>query len=91
MNLWTYSLGEISFGNLPGIPNADRGTYIFVAEMSEPEIRSVSILPPGQSEDVGSPHYADQREMAGSWRFKRMGYRRERLEAAYAAENRSIN
>lgn len=91
MNLWTYSLGEIPFGNLPGIPKADRGTYIFVAEMSKPEIRSVSILPPGQSEDVGSPHYADQREMAGSWRFKRMGYSRERLEAAYAAENRPTN
>jgi penicillin G amidase len=85
MNLWRYSQGDIDFRSLPAIPGANRGTYIQVIEVSKPTFRSESILPPGQSESPGSPHYGDQREMAGYWRFKPMIYKREQLEKAAEA------
>ncbi|HXG93326.1 MAG TPA: penicillin acylase family protein [Blastocatellia bacterium] len=86
MNLWTYSQGEIDFKPLPGIIATNRGTYIQAIELSKPIFRSVNILPPGQSEDPRSPHYNDQREMAGYWRFKPMIYKRDLLERAFATE-----
>jgi penicillin G amidase len=79
MNLWTYTQPDHDFKPLPGIPQTERGTYIFAAEMSKPTIRSMSILAPGQSEDPASHHFGDQREMAGYWRYKTMLYRREQL------------
>ena len=79
MNLWTYIQPDFNFKPLPSIPETNRGTYIFAAEMSKPMIRSVSILAPGQSEHPLSPHYGDQREMAGYWRYKTMLYKREQL------------
>jgi penicillin amidase len=85
MNLWRYSQGDIDFRSLPAIPGTNRGTYIQVIEVSKPTFRSESILPPGQSESPGSPHYGDQREMAGYWRFKPMIYKREQLEKAAEA------
>ncbi|HWP45142.1 MAG TPA: penicillin acylase family protein, partial [Blastocatellia bacterium] len=87
MNHWAYSQGEINFRPLPGIPRTSRGTYIQVVEVSRPVFRGVSILPPGQSEDPSSPHYSDQREMAGYWRFKPIIYKREQLEKSVAAES----
>jgi penicillin amidase len=79
MNLWTYTQPSFDFKPLPGIPQTNRGSYIFAAEMSKPTIRSVSVLAPGQSEDPHSRHYGDQREMAGYWQYKTMLYRREQL------------
>jgi acyl-homoserine lactone acylase PvdQ len=35
-------------------------------------VRGVSILPPGQSERTDSPHFGDQRELAGWFLFKPM-------------------
>jgi penicillin G amidase len=77
---WTYSRGTISFVGLPSIPSSNRGTYIQVVELAAPLFRHVSVLPPGQSEDPASPHYGDQREMAGYWLFKSMPFAQEQLE-----------
>ena len=78
--LWGHIQPTINFRPLPPIPSSSRGTYIQVVELSKPIIRSVSILPPGQSEDSKSPHFGDQREMAGNWKFKPMLYTKELLE-----------
>lgn len=78
--LWGYTPPVIDFKPLPPIPSSSRGTYIQVVELSKPIIRSVSILPPGQSEDPKSPHFGDQREMAGYWKFKPMLHTKELLE-----------
>ena len=80
MSLWTHDQGRINFPNLSWIPNYSRGTYIQVVELARPQIYGVNILPPGQSEDPASPHYSDQRELAGYWMFKPMVYLREDLE-----------
>lgn len=82
MNLWASKQGEIEFGALPGIPNTERGTYTLLVEASKPTFRSLSILPPGQSELSSSPHFSDQREMSGFWRYKPLLYKREQLEQA---------
>ncbi|MSO22508.1 MAG: hypothetical protein EXQ58_04475 [Acidobacteria bacterium] len=78
--LWGYIQPTINFRPLPPIPSSSRGTYIQVVELSKPIIRSVSILPPGQSEDPKSPHFGSQHEMAGYWKFKPMLYTEELLE-----------
>lgn len=78
--LWGYIPPAIDFKPLPPIPSSSRGTYIQVVELSKPLIRSVSILPPGQSEDSKSPHFGDQREMAGYWKFKPMLHTKELLQ-----------
>jgi penicillin amidase len=77
--LWGYIQPTINFQPLPPIPSSSRGTYIQVVELSKPVIRSVSILPPGQCENPASPHFGDQREMAGYWKFKPMLYTKELL------------
>jgi penicillin amidase len=79
MNRWMYDLGKISFDPLPGIPRYNRGTYIQIIECSKPDLVGVSILPPGQSEDPKSPHYGDQRELAGYWLFKEQVFDAARL------------
>jgi penicillin G amidase len=78
--LWGYNQPTTNFQPLPPIPSSSRGTYIQVVELSKPVVRSVSILPPGQSEDPKSSHFGDQREMAGNWKFKPMLYTKELLE-----------
>lgn len=78
--LWGHVQPVISFNPLPPIPSTNRGTYIQIVELSKPLIRSVSILPPGQSEDPRSPHFGDQRELAGYWKFKPMLYLEQLLE-----------
>ncbi len=83
---WGYRGSMINFKPLPPIPATNRGTYIQIVELSSPVIHGVNILPPGQSEDPRSPHFADQRELAGWWRFKPMIYTREGvMKAAEAA------
>lgn len=72
MTLWRYSRGSINFTPLPPIPSTDRGTYIQIVECGKPRIRGVNILPPGQSELTDSPHFGDQRELAGWFHFKEM-------------------
>lgn len=91
MNLWAFNQGWINLSPLPGIPETNRGTYIHAVELSKPLFRTISILPPGQSEDPLSPHYNDQRELAGYWRFKDMIYTREQLEGVLASEKKSNN
>ena len=80
VNRWGYQQGEIRFRPLPGIPKSSRGTYIQIVELGRPQVTGVSILPPGQSEDPEDPHYDDQRELAGYWRFKPMLTERKRIE-----------
>ena len=76
---WGYKLGRIRLDPLPPLPEANRGTYIQIVELTRPHIHGINILPPGQSENPSSPHYADQRELAGWWLFKPMIYREEDL------------
>jgi penicillin amidase len=80
MALWRYSRGQINFSPLPPIPSTDRGTYIQIVECAKPQIRGVSICPPGQSERTDSPHFSDQRELAGWFFFKPMLTTREEIE-----------
>jgi penicillin amidase len=86
MNLWTYSQGVIDLKPLPGIPETIRGTYTHAVELSNPLFRSESVLPPGQNENPLSPHYSDQREMAGYWRYKQLVYKCDQLEKASCPE-----
>lgn len=79
MSAWGYSGRTIDFRPLPPIPSTNRGTYIQIVELS-PVIRGISILPPGQSEDPKSPHFGDQRELAGYWKFKPMLTDRAEIE-----------
>ncbi|MCC6729034.1 MAG: penicillin acylase family protein [Chthonomonadales bacterium] len=81
MALWTYTRGMVDFAPLPPIPATDRGTYIQRVELTRPVPTGVSILPPGQSEDPSSPHFGDQRELAGWFFFKRMLTDRAAIEA----------
>lgn len=76
---WGYRQPMIKFEPLAGIPAINRGTYIQIVETGRPKFRAVNILPPGQSEDPASPHYQDQRELAGYWRFKPMLFTRDDL------------
>jgi len=85
---WGYRQPMINFQPLPGIPSTNRGTYIQIVETARDKFRAVSILPPGQSEDPASPHYSDQREMAGYWRFKPMLFTREELGLVTASGSR---
>jgi penicillin amidase len=87
MNLWRFKQGDINLKPLPSIPATTRGTYILAVELSKPYFLTTSILPPGQSENPRSPHYSDQREMAGYWRFKQMLYTPSQLEKALAADD----
>ena len=64
---------------LPGIPATDRGTYIQIVECAKPLVRGVNILPPGQSERLDSPHFGDQRDLAGWFFFKPMRTLRARI------------
>ena len=86
MNLWTYNQGDINLKPLPGIPDTVRGTYIHAVELSTPLFRSESVLPPGQNENPLSPHYGDQREMAGYWRYKQLVYKCDQLEKALSPD-----
>lgn len=79
MSKWGRTPQWIEFDPLPPIPATARGTYIQVVEAAKPDMNGMNILPPGQSEDPQSPHYSDQRELAGYWLFKPMIYRREAL------------
>jgi penicillin amidase len=76
---WMYDQGRIRFDPLPWIPLYSRGTYIQVVECAKPDLIGMSILAPGQSEDPKSPHYGDQRELAGYWWFKDQVFDRETL------------
>ncbi len=57
------------FAPLKPVPQQNRGTYIQIVELG-PEVRAISILPPGQSEDPKSPHYSDQLDLSSWWKFK---------------------
>lgn len=70
--LWSHNQGRINLAPLPPILSTDRGTYIQIVQCARPRVRGVSILPPGQSERTDSPHFGDQRELAGWFLFKPM-------------------
>jgi len=68
---WGFSKPLWRFDPLPPIPGPNRGAYIQIVEVSDPP-QGFNVLPPGQSEDPKSPHYADQHPLALRWLFKRM-------------------
>jgi penicillin amidase len=80
MAAWRHTQGRIRFAPLPDIVSTDRGTYIQIVECLRSGLRGISILPPGQSERTDSPHFGDQRELAGWFQFKPMLTRPEEIE-----------
>lgn len=68
---WGFRKPLWRFDPLPPIQGPNRGAYIQIVEVSIPP-RGMNILPPGQSEDPQSPHYADQHTLAMRWQFKPM-------------------
>ncbi len=68
---WGFQKPLWRFDPLPPIPGPNRGAYIQIVEVSTPP-RGMNVLPPGQSEDPKSPHYADQHPLALRWQFKPM-------------------
>lgn len=71
MGGWGFRKPLWRFDPLPAIPGPNRGAYIQIVEVANPP-RGWNILPPGQSEDPKSPHYADQHPLALRWLFKPM-------------------
>lgn len=70
MNLWRYSAPRMGWGEtLAGVPYTDRGSFIQIIQFGE-QLFGETVLPPGQSEDPNSPHFADQRDLASWWLFK---------------------
>lgn len=82
---WRFHRGQLNLSPLPGIPDTHRGTYIQIVECARPNLSGVNVLAPGQSEDPDSPHFGDQREMAGWWMFKPMLTRRAEIEKSAAS------
>lgn len=68
---WGFRKPLWRFDPLPPIPGPNRGAYIQIVEVSTPP-HGFNILPPGQSEDPKSSHYADQHPLAMRWQFKPM-------------------
>ncbi|MGQ9463957.1 MAG: penicillin acylase family protein [Candidatus Fervidibacter sp.] len=68
---WGFKKPLWRFDPLPPIPGPNRGAYIQIVEVSSPP-KGFNILPPGQSEDLKSPHYSDQHLLAMWWQFKPM-------------------
>ncbi len=57
-----------------------RGTYQVAVEMAPGGPRAVTLSAPGQSERPESPHYRDQVELFGEWRYKPFTFRREEMK-----------
>ena len=74
---WGFRKPLWRFDPLPPIPGPNRGAYIQLVEVSSPP-KGFNILPPGQSEDPNSPHYADQHPLAMRWQFKPMVFESEK-------------
>ncbi len=74
---WGFRKPLWRFDPLPPIPGPNRGAYIQLVEVSSPP-KGFNILPPGQSEDPNSPHYADQHPLALRWQFKPMVFESEK-------------
>jgi acyl-homoserine lactone acylase PvdQ/tetratricopeptide (TPR) repeat protein len=72
MSTWAFHFPWIKFDPLPSIPWYDRGTYIQAVELDPAGVHGVWILPPGESEDPGSPHYQDQLYLASWWMYTPM-------------------
>lgn len=72
---WLFKASRITWKGLQPVVYADRGTYIqFVELWRNPRGRFVA--PPGISEDVNSPYFADQRELAANWDYFPMLWKR---------------
>ncbi|MBI4570165.1 MAG: penicillin acylase family protein [Planctomycetes bacterium] len=67
---WGYDAPRINFDPLPSIRDANRGTYMLLAECSPSGVIAESALPPGQSEDPASLHFGDQLRMFENWEYK---------------------
>lgn len=72
---WGFRKPLWRFDPLPPIPGPNRGAYIQLVEVTNPP-HGMNVLPPGQSEDPKSPHFADQHPLALRWQFKPMEWLR---------------
>jgi acyl-homoserine lactone acylase PvdQ len=78
MNFWFTRQRRLKIDPLPPIPYQRRGTYLFGVEMT-PEVLTYSVVLPGESGNPESPHFADQRDLAGWNLFKMVASSREQL------------
>ncbi|MDA1191025.1 MAG: penicillin acylase family protein [Candidatus Poribacteria bacterium] len=67
---WNAEPKTIRFGDAGEIAWARRGTFMQMVELAKPRVKGQNILPPGQSEDPSSPHFKDQLDLYGNWRYK---------------------
>ncbi len=60
-------------GTVPDTPFANRGSYVQLSAMRRlSPARILNILPPGQSGDYRSPHFADQLPLYAGFKYKQM-------------------
>jgi penicillin amidase len=78
MNFRFTRQARLNIDPLPPLPYYRRGTYLFGAEMT-PEVLTYSVVLPGESGDTKSPHFADQRDLAGWYMFKMVASSRQQL------------
>lgn len=76
---WPYEPGVIEFDGVGEASSRNVGTYCMAAELDTP-IRSVNVLPPGQSMLPKSEHYADQVPVFAQWQYKEMKHLPEEFE-----------
>ncbi|MBM3216583.1 penicillin acylase family protein [Candidatus Poribacteria bacterium] len=76
---WGGEPRQIRLGDAGTAPWARRGTYMQVVEMTKPMATGRNVLPPGQSDDPSSPHYADQVSLFAEWQYKPTVLKREDL------------
>src|SRR5262249_46526429 len=65
---WT----PLGAGSVPDTPWMNRGTYNQIVSLVPGRIRAENVVPPGESGDVRSPHFADQLRLYATWTYKPM-------------------
>ena len=69
---------EVGAGSVPDIIWMNRGSYNHLARLRG-RVEAYNVLPPGQSGNPFSPHFADQLDLYVDWEYKPMNLRRSDL------------
>lgn len=69
-------------GTLTNSPYANRAIYTQLTELGKRrgQVKGANVLPPGQSGDMRSPHFADQLELFNNFAYKEMRLSRRQLK-----------
>jgi penicillin amidase len=68
----TIHWAPLGAGTVPDTPWMNRGTYNQIVSLVPGRIRAENVVPPGESGDVRSPHFADQLRLYATWTYKPM-------------------